>query len=102
MTEEEKLIKKKLMLDKQMARIYRKKIEKFVLECLGEKQLILASDIPVNNRKDFENLIYIRLFAIESSIYMVQKKGQRVKTEKCEFTDFEIRRKASAMVTPEL
>ena len=102
LTEEEKLIKKKLMLDKQMARIYRKKIEKFVLECLGEKQLILASDIPVNNRKDFENLIYIRLFAIESSIYIVQRTGQRVKTEKCEFTDFEIRRKASAMVTPEL
>jgi len=102
LTEEEKLIKKKLILDKQMARIYRKKIEKLVLERLGEKQLILASDIPVNNRKDFENLIYIRLFAIESSIYMVQRTGQRVKTEKCEFTDFEIRRKAPAMVTPEL
>ena len=102
LTEEEKNIKKKLMLDKQMARIYRKKIENLVLERLGQKQLILASDIPVNNRKDFENLIYIRLFAIESSIYKVQKTEKRVRTEKCEFTDFEIRRKAPAMVTPKL
>lgn len=102
LTEEEKTIKMKLMLDKQMARIYRKKIENLVLERLGEKQLILASDIPVNNRKDFENLIYIRLFAIESSIYKVQKTEKRVRTEKCEFTDFEIRRKAPAMVTPKL
>lgn len=102
LTEEEKNIKKKLMLDKQMARIYRKKIENLVLERLGQKQLILASDIPVNNRKDFENLIYIRLFAIESSIYEVQKTEKRVRTEKCEFTDFEIRRKAPAMVTPKL
>ena len=102
LTEEEKTIKRKLMLDKQMARIYRKKIENLVLERLGQKQLILASDIPVNNRKDFENLIYIRLFAIESSIYMVQKTEKRVRTEKCEFTDFEIRRKAPAMVTPKL
>ena len=102
LTEEEKNIKRKLMLDKQMARIYRKKIENLVLERLGQKQLILASDIPVNNRKDFENLIYIRLFSIESSIYMVQKTEKRVRTEKCEFTDFEIRRKAPAMVTPKL
>ena len=76
-----------------MARIYRKKIENIVLNQLGEKNLIFASELPVNNRSDFENLIYIRLFAIESSVYQVKKTEKRIKTEKCEFTDFEIIRK---------
>ena len=90
LTAEERALKKQLLLDKQMARIYRKKIEAFVLECLGEKNYIFASEIPTNNRKDFENLIYIRLFAIESYVYKVKKTEQRIKTDKCEFTDFEI------------
>lgn len=95
LTEEEKAIKKKLLLDKQMARIYRKKIENLVLNQLGEKNLIFASELPINNRNDFENLIYIRLFAIQSSVYQVKKTDKRVKTEKCEFTDFEIIRKTT-------
>lgn len=90
LTAEERALKKQLLLDKQMARIYRRKIEAFVLECLGEKNYIFASEIPINNRKDFENLIYIRLFAIESYVYKVKKTEQRIKTDKCEFTDFEI------------
>ena len=90
LTAEERALKKQLLLDKQMARIYRKKIEAFVLECLGEKNYIFASEIPINNRKDFENLIYIRLFAIESYVYKVKKTEQRIKTDKCEFTEFEI------------
>ena len=90
---EERAIKKQLLLDKQMARIYRKKIEAFVSERLDGRNSMLASDIPINNRKDFENLIYIRLFAIESNVYKVKKAEQRIKTDKCEFTDFEIIRR---------
>ena len=93
LTDEEKALKKKLLLDKQMARFYRKKIESFVSELLRDKPLIMASDIPITNRKDFENLIYIRLFAIESLVYRVKKTDQRVKTDRCEFSDFEIIRK---------
>lgn len=90
LTAEERTLKKQLLLDKQMARIYRKKIEDIVLEYLGEKDFIFASDIPINNRKDFETLIYIRLFAIESYVYKVKKTEQRIRTKNCEFTDFEI------------
>ena len=90
LTAEERTLKKQLLLDKQMARIYRKKIEDFVLEYLGEKDFIFASDIPINTRKDFETLIYIRLFAIESYVYKVKKTEQRIRTKNCEFTDFEI------------
>ena len=93
LTDEDKALTKKLLLDKQMARFYRKKIESFVSELLRDKPLIMASDIPITNRKDFENLIYIRLFAIESLVYRVKNTDQRVKTDKCEFTDFEIIRK---------
>lgn len=96
LTEVEKALKRKLLLDKQAARIYRKKIEAFVLEKLGGQQQILASELAINNRKDFENLIYIRLFAVDSAVYYVRKTARRVKTDKCEFTDFEIRRKALA------
>ena len=93
LTTEERAIKKQLLLDKQMARIYRKKIETFVLKYLGEKDFIFASDIPIKNRKDFQNLIYIRLFAMESYVYKVKRTEQRIRTEKCEFNDFEIIRR---------
>ena len=93
LTTEERAIKMQLLLDKQMARIYRKKIETFVLQYLGEKDFIFASDIPINSRKDFENLIYIRLFAMESYVYKVKRTDQRIRTEKCEFNDFEIIRR---------
>ena len=93
LTEEEKRLKKQILLDKQMSRIYRKKIESFVMQQLGDKKNIRASDISINNRKDFENLIYIRLFALGSSKYRVKRTSQRIKTDKCEFTDFEIIKK---------
>ena len=63
------------------------------MQQLGDKKSIKASDISINNRKDFENLIYIRLFALGSSKYRVKRTSQRIKTDKCEFTDFEIIKK---------
>lgn len=90
---EEKELKKKLLLDRQLARFYRKKIEEFVLQKLDGKSTFKASEIEINNRKDFEKLIYIRLFASTSKIYNIKKSGNRVKTAKCEFNDFEICRK---------
>ena len=90
---QERELKKKLMLDRQMSRIYRKKVESFVSEKFNGRNMFLASEIPVQSRKDFEKLIYIRLFALGSKVYSVKKTGKRVKTEKCEFTDFEIIRK---------
>ena len=90
---QERELKKRLLIDRQRARIYRKKIESFVAEKFNGRNMFLASEIPVQNRKDFEKLIYIRLFALGSKVYYVKKTGKRVKTEKCEFTDFEIIRK---------
>lgn len=90
---QERELKKKLMLDRQMSRIFRKKVEKFVSEKLNGRNKFLASEIPIQNRKDFENLIYIRLFAIGSKVYSVKKTSNRIKTDKCEFMDFEIIRK---------
>lgn len=90
---QERELRKKLMLDRQISRIYRKKIESFVSEKFNGRNMFLASEIKVQNRKDFENLIYIRLFALGSKVYSVKKTSKRIKTEKCEFTDFEIIRK---------
>lgn len=90
---QERELKKRLLIDRQRVRIYRKKIESFVAEKFNGRNMFLASEIPVQNRKDFEKLIYIRLFALGSKVYYVKKTGKRVKTEKCEFTDFEIIRK---------
>lgn len=90
---EDKALKKKILQNRQLSRIYRKKTEQYVLKLLADKPGMLASAIPVCNRKDFETLIYIRLFAAESKVYSVERTVNRVKTDICEFNDFKIVKK---------
>ncbi len=96
LTREEKELKKKLLQDRQQLRIYRKKIEDFVSERFGSRNSFLASEIKIENRKDFETLIYIRLFAQSSRHYGVKRTTNRVRTNKAEFMDFEIVKKKIA------
>lgn len=84
------------MQDRQQLRIYRKKIEDFVSERFGSRNSFLASEIKIENRKDFETLIYIRLFAQSSRRYGVKRTTNRVRTDKAEFMDFEIVKKKIA------
>ena len=96
LTREEKELRKKLLQDRQQLRIYRKKIEDFVSERFGSRNSFLASEIKIENRKDFETLIYIRLFAQSSRHYGVKRTSNRVRTDKAEFMDFEIVKKKIA------
>ena len=84
-----------MLLDRQLSRFYRKKVEDFVKNCLADRDSFMASEIPINNRKDFENLIYIRIFADESNVYSVARTDQHIRTDKAEFRDFKIIRKGA-------
>lgn len=97
--EEREKLRRQLM-ERQQRRIYRKKIEEYVKRILSGRKSIFASEIPVRNRSDFENIIYIRLFATGSRIYSIKPRmekdaeGQNVRHRaimpSCEFNDFEI------------
>ena len=70
------------------------KVNKIVLELLGEKTRIYASDIAVNEIEEFIKIIYIRLYA--SSIlakYRLVKREDMVNVEGYSFKNFEIWRK---------
>ena len=97
---EERERRRMLLIERQRRRIYRKKIEEYVKRILSGRKSIFASEIPVRNRSDFENIIYIRLFAASSRTYSIKPRmekdeyGQQVRHRaimpSCEFNDFEI------------
>ncbi|MBO4555321.1 MAG: hypothetical protein J5706_01075 [Elusimicrobiales bacterium] len=97
--EEREKLRRQLM-ERQQRRIYRKKIEAFVMQALAGRKSMSASEIPVRSREDFEKIIYIRLFAAGSKTYSIKNKTEndenamprriRAVMPCCEFNDFEI------------
>lgn len=68
-------------------------IEKYVLEVLADKEVILASQIPLNNTLDFIKIIYIRLYGQRKNVcYRIVNKAQ-VDINGFSFKDYEIWRK---------
>lgn len=81
------------MLEKLSRVINPEKVNKFVEEQLGEKQDILASELPLDNTDDFVKIIYIRLYGQRKNMgYEITKKGV-IEKEGYNFNDFMIHRK---------
>ncbi|MDT8718816.1 hypothetical protein IAI10_19350 [Clostridium sp. 19966] len=68
-------------------------IEKYVSEILGNREVMLASSMPLNTTKDFIRIIYIRLYGQRKRVcYRVVNKDL-VNINGYKFRDFEIWRK---------
>lgn len=82
-------------IESRRKRIFSKKIDEYVLSLLKEKMQMNAKELPLASRKDFLNLIYIRIYGQTSKIFGVEKLGIRIKTGGFEFSDFRIFRRLS-------
>ncbi|QAA33590.1 Wadjet anti-phage system protein JetA family protein [Clostridium manihotivorum] len=68
-------------------------IEKYVREILGEKEVMLASAMPLNTIEDFIRIIYVRLYGQRKRVsYRIVNKDE-VNIKGYKFKDFEIWRK---------
>lgn len=71
-----------------------KKVNEIVDELLGEKKMILASDIEINGVDDFIKIIYIRLYGNHIlAKYCINRKDGIVSNNGFTFKNFEIWRK---------
>lgn len=84
---------RKREFERQQKRIFSKKIDEYVLSLLKNKSQMNANELPLESRKDFLNLIYIRIYGENSKAFGVKKLNGRIKTENFEFSDFRIFRK---------
>ena len=85
---------KRRRMEEKLARILSpEKINAYVKEMLGDRQVMAASEFPVSEGDTFIRLIYIRLYGQRKNMdYTLELKNM---TEKCgfRFRDFLIRRK---------
>ncbi|ERJ12248.1 Wadjet anti-phage system protein JetA family protein [Haloplasma contractile] len=77
--------------EKNRQRLSKTTINKYVLGLLGGRQVMNASQIPIDTFEDFIKVIYIRVYAKSNLVqYKVKKLGTEVKINDFKFNDFEI------------
>lgn len=85
--------KMRRMLEKLARVINPEKINNYVEKHLGDRQEMLASELPLKNTEDFVKIIYIRLYGQRKNMrYTISVKDMR-KKDGYRFNDFTIHRK---------
>ncbi|MFO5342778.1 DUF5716 family protein, partial [Salmonella enterica subsp. enterica serovar 1,4,[5],12:i:-] len=83
----------KRMLEKLARVLNPEKINHYVERQLGDRQEILASELPLGNTDDFVKMIYVRLYGQRKNMkYAIAVKAM-IKKNGYQFTDFTIHRK---------
>ncbi|MBP3507791.1 MAG: hypothetical protein J6K43_15490 [Lachnospiraceae bacterium] len=85
--------KMRRMLEKLARVLNPEKVNSYVEKQLGNRQEMLASDLPLENADDFVKMIYIRLYGQRKNMKYTVDVKEPVKKEGYRFTDFTIHRK---------
>lgn len=85
--------KMRRMLEKLARVLNPEKVNSYVEKQLGNRQEMLASDLPLENADDFVKMIYIRLYGQRKNMKYTVDVKELVKKEGYRFTDFTIHRK---------
>jgi hypothetical protein len=90
--ERQKLIKE--IQEKKKSRLSRGNIDKYVIELMGDRKVINASLLPIENMKDFIKIIYILVYSKSRLVhYRIKRLDKPVIINGYTFNDFEIWRK---------
>lgn len=85
--------KMRRMLEKLARVLNPEKVNSYVEKQLGNRQEMLASELPLENADDFVKMIYIRLYGQRKNMKYTVDVKEPVKKEGYRFTDFTIHRK---------
>ncbi len=81
------------MMEKMQRILSPSKIEQYVAAQLGERQMLRAAELPLQETEDFIKVIYIRLYGQRKNMkYRIETK-EKITKDGFSFTDFEIWRK---------
>ena len=87
--------KKNQMLEKLAKVLNPEKVNNYVEMQLGDRQEMLASELPLENTDDFVKMIYVRLYGQRKSMKYTIMTRQMVQKDGYQFTDFSIHRKGN-------
>lgn len=91
MTEEERLLYKEALRQRNRTRFSRKNINAYVEKLLEGREKVSVEEIPIHEKKDLIRIVYISLYAgNRANIYSVKRSNRRVKVGEFEFPYFEI------------
>ena len=94
MTEEERLLYKEALRERNRTRFSRKNINEYVMTLLQGRERIAVDEIPLKTRRDLIRVIYISIYAgNRSNNYTVTRSKERVQVGEFTFPYFEIIRK---------
>lgn len=93
MTDEERELRRIAISEKNKNRFSKKNVEQYVGTLLSDRNMILASDIPIETKRDLIRVIFISLYGHSTkSEYSVKQKEEIISLQGFRFRDFEIRR----------
>ncbi len=93
LAEEERLLRKLALQEQNRSRFSHKNINLFVADQMQERQMILASSLPLQSRRDLIRLIFVNLYGHDRrSAYRVIAQDQMVTVNNFRFKDFLIER----------
>ena len=69
------------------------KINQYVFQCMQEKEIMQASELPLNTPEDFVHIIYIRLYGQRKNMKYTIESGEEINVKGYRFRDYSIRKK---------
>ncbi len=91
MTEEERLLYKEALRQKNRARFSRKNINTYVETLLEGREKVSVEELPLQEKKDLIRIVYINLYSgNRANTYKIERSDKRVKVGGFEFPYFEI------------
>lgn len=93
LSDEEVKIRKLALQERNRNRFSRKNINSYVVELLKDNKAVLASNLPLENKRDFIRLIFISLYGKQYKLnYKTTTKNEIITVNGFKFCDFEIER----------
>lgn len=93
MSEEERELRKLALQEKNRNRFSRKNINSYIDELLKDKKAVLASTLPLENKRDLIRIIFISLYGKDKkSIYRTTQMKEIISVNDFRFCDFLIER----------
>lgn len=92
-SDEERELRKLALKEKNKRRFSRKNINLYVENILKDKNVVLASSLPIENKRDLIRIIFINLYGKDKkSKYITKSIESAIKINNFKFFDFEIER----------
>lgn len=85
--------KLRMMMEKMQRVLNPEKINHYVTDCMGQRDKMSASELPLSTTEDFVRMIYVRLYGQRNNMLYEVSVNDEVEVNGYRFKDFEIQKR---------